>query len=278
MRISNLLSAVGATALILGGLTVRAQDNPDQAAARAALMDKLKESNAQAAPTANQTQTMAPVKPPADKPAPAPAPEPAAAPAAPAPAGGGDTPEQSAARAALMQKMNELNAQQPPAASPTLAPMVMKPSGPPTEPPQPAAPPAKPTPAPVAAVAPAPKPRPMAAPVPAADESGFFTPVPPASNPPVQAGGMRATSTGYYPGTPAQSNPQPAAKPAPPDRSPASANYIGKSLGFQPIQAPPPPVSEQKQAALQSLLARYMANQISPEEYQKERAAILAEP
>ncbi len=67
----------------------------------------------------------------------------------------------------------------------------------------------------------------------------------------------------------------PAAKPAAP---PANGNYIGKSLGFQPIEAPPAPVSAQKQAALQSLLSRYMANQISPEEYQKERAAILAGP
>jgi len=48
--------------------------------------------------------------------------------------------------------------------------------------------------------------------------------------------------------------------------------------GFQPVEAPPPPVSAQKEAKLQALLAKYMANQVSPEEYQKERTAILAEP
>ncbi len=59
---------------------------------------------------------------------------------------------------------------------------------------------------------------------------------------------------------------------------PANANYPGKSLGFAPIVAPPPPVSAQQQTELQALLMRYEANQISPEEYQKERAAILAGP
>ena len=34
----------------------------------------------------------------------------------------------------------------------------------------------------------------------------------------------------------------------------------------------------QKVAELQALLAKYMANQVTPEEYQKARAAILAEP
>lgn len=44
------------------------------------------------------------------------------------------------------------------------------------------------------------------------------------------------------------------------------------------ITAPPLPVSAEKQAALQDLLSRYMANQISPVEYQQERAKILAQP
>ena len=70
----------------------------------------------------------------------------------------------------------------------------------------------------------------------------------------------------------------PAVTPAAKQQPPANASYAGKALGFQPIEAPLPPVSAQKQAALQALLARYMANQISPDEYQKERAAILAGP
>jgi hypothetical protein len=47
---------------------------------------------------------------------------------------------------------------------------------------------------------------------------------------------------------------------------------------LKPIDVPPPPVSAKKEAELQALLAKYMADQVTPEEYQKARAAILAEP
>jgi hypothetical protein len=79
---------------------------------------------------------------------------------------------------------------------------------------------------------------------------------------------------GAPPAKPAAPGVTPTVKPP----SPANASYAGKTLGFKPIEAPPPPVSAQKEAELQALLARYMANQVSPEEYQKERTAILAEP
>jgi hypothetical protein len=79
---------------------------------------------------------------------------------------------------------------------------------------------------------------------------------------------------GAQPAKPAAPGVAPAVKPP----SPANASYAGKTLGFKPIEAPPPPVSAQKEAELQALLARYLANQVSPEEYQKERTAILAEP
>ena len=65
----------------------------------------------------------------------------------------------------------------------------------------------------------------------------------------------------------------PVASPIPPMRQ-----LSGMAMGFNPIEAPPLPVSAQKQAELQALLAKYMADQVSPEEYQKQRAAILAEP
>jgi hypothetical protein len=55
-------------------------------------------------------------------------------------------------------------------------------------------------------------------------------------------------------------------------------NYPGKELGLKPIEAPAPPISADKQAQLQALLAKYMADQVSPEEYQQQRAAILAQP
>ena len=41
------------------------------------------------------------------------------------------------------------------------------------------------------------------------------------------------------------------------------------------IQAPPPPVSMSKVEQLQGLLNLYMANQITPEQYQQKRAAIM---
>jgi hypothetical protein len=44
------------------------------------------------------------------------------------------------------------------------------------------------------------------------------------------------------------------------------------------IVAPPLPISSTKEAQLQELLVRYKADQISPEDYHKERAKILAGP
>jgi hypothetical protein len=42
--------------------------------------------------------------------------------------------------------------------------------------------------------------------------------------------------------------------------------------------APPLPISADKQQKLQALLAKYRMDKVTPDEYQKERAAILAEP
>ncbi len=44
------------------------------------------------------------------------------------------------------------------------------------------------------------------------------------------------------------------------------------------MTAPALPISASKEAQLQELTAKYKADQISPEEYQKQRAAILAQP
>jgi hypothetical protein len=41
------------------------------------------------------------------------------------------------------------------------------------------------------------------------------------------------------------------------------------------MTAPPPPISADQQQQLQQLLSKYMANQITPAQYQEERAAIL---
>jgi len=45
-----------------------------------------------------------------------------------------------------------------------------------------------------------------------------------------------------------------------------------------PIIAPDLPISMTKEQRLQALLALYKADQITPEQYHKQRAAILAEP
>jgi hypothetical protein len=47
---------------------------------------------------------------------------------------------------------------------------------------------------------------------------------------------------------------------------------------MKPIVAPASPISASKEQRLQELLAKYKADQVSPNEYQIQRAAILAEP
>lgn len=65
---------------------------------------------------------------------------------------------------------------------------------------------------------------------------------------------------------------------APPAARTADMSYPGKDLGLKPIEAPALPISADKQAQLQALDSKYMANQITPEEYHKQRAEILGEP
>jgi hypothetical protein len=66
-------------------------------------------------------------------------------------------------------------------------------------------------------------------------------------------------------------------KPEPAAAEPAAKAAAG-GLGLKPIVAPPLPISAAKQSQLKDLLDLYEANRISPVEYQKQRAAILAEP
>jgi hypothetical protein len=77
-----------------------------------------------------------------------------------------------------------------------------------------------------------------------------------------------------------KSAPLPAA-PAPVAATPApeaNANYPGKDLGLKPIPAPPLPISAEQEAQLRALNAKYLANEITPEEYHVQRAKILGEP
>ena len=350
MRISKLWSAICAAAVLTGFLSVRAQDNPAQAAARAALMEKLSAPNAQPNPPANKPTAI--TTPPSVVTPTAPAPTRSATP--PAPASAGDTPAQAAARAALMGKMSDLNAQPTPPANPNLAPIVITPStAAANQPGQPANVTPVSPPSVVTQTAPAPasagdtpaqtaaraalikkvselnaqqnRPANSTAQPPAVQAT---TPAPEVVMTPVnrpdtkaekaaakakakqeaeqaaadlkakkeadkkaaaqkaadQAAAKRKPAAKQTAAPPANATAATPAKPAAPAAAPAvkplpaNASYAGKSLGFKPVEAPLPPVSTQKQAALQALLARYMANQISPDEYQKERAAILAGP
>jgi hypothetical protein len=47
---------------------------------------------------------------------------------------------------------------------------------------------------------------------------------------------------------------------------------------FKPLEAPPSPVSVEKQQKLDDLLRKYKADELTPEQYHEQRAKILAEP
>ena len=51
-----------------------------------------------------------------------------------------------------------------------------------------------------------------------------------------------------------------------------------KNTGLKPITSPPLPISAAKQTQLDVLLQLYKADRITPVDYQKQRAAILAAP
>jgi hypothetical protein len=221
MQISKLPLWICALALC-GGLTLQAQDSAAQAAARAALMQKLNElnTNPPAATPSPAPATPAPVTvAPAAVATPAPATEtPAAAtfaPAAvtsPAPAVAspeatgtvqpGDTAAQAAARAALEQKMQEL------------------PSG---------------------------------------------SSAAPQTSAPVQSAPARPAPVATAP-----------AMSAPPANAPANAP--ANVTGERTITAPAPPISMTKQEQLDRLLTLYKSNQLTPLQYHDQRAAILAQP
>jgi hypothetical protein len=76
--------------------------------------------------------------------------------------------------------------------------------------------------------------------------------------------------------TAASANPAPATPVA--SSGSTTNNYAGKPLGMQPMTTPPLPISGSKEEQLQALLEKYKADQITPEQYHQQRAAILAEP
>lgn len=205
-----------------------------------------------------------------------------------------DTPTQAAARAALEQKMSELDVQE---ASTNAAVTGDNPSSPAAQPSQPAVPTAtesQPTavqPVETAVTTPQAAPPIVVTPsgvaqeppaTPVADTTGQAAAKAALDEKMRQLDAEQAATNGaatpvIATTTPAVTAPVQAPVVATPPAQ-ASANYPGKELGLPPIDVPPPPVSAEKETQLQALLARYMADQVSPEEYQRQRAAILAAP
>jgi hypothetical protein len=149
-----------------------------------------------------------------------------------------DTPAQAAARAALMQDMNETgNAETPnppPVTPPPPPPMNMETNMPVA------------TPAPSATM-----------PAPATTTSNSMWP---------SANTNDATANASLAGQTNGTN-EPPATPMPPSPPPVPE---------QPVTAPSLPISASQQQQLQALLQQYVANQITPAQYQAERAKILA--
>jgi hypothetical protein len=103
----------------------------------------------------------------------------------------------------------------------------------------------------------------------------------PASTSPTHPVPVPASGSGNQWPAPSESNPAAQQLPA------GMVNSTGPNIknetqttntvpSFESISAPPLPISQQEQAELQNLLSQYMANQITPNQYQEQRAKILA--
>lgn len=72
---------------------------------------------------------------------------------------------------------------------------------------------------------------------------------------------------------------KPKTTPPPPSKPPQMNANAGKGAAtFTPLQAPPLPISADKQRRLADLLTKYQADQLTPQQYHQQRAKILAEP
>ena len=301
----KLLPTVCAVGICASFISVRADDTPVQAAARAALEQKMSEidTNQTQPPPVVVTPAVAkkvPPSKPATKTVPAKATTPATktptteptpilvapvapkpqsppaatmptvtAPATPPPTETKPTPTMTPAEpAAAVTTTAETNAA--PAASETTpaAPVVPEPESQAAETMPSETKPATPPPAETKPEAPAAEMKPaptveMAQPAPV-----VIKPAPPAITP-------AAGTTLQSPVMPATMKVKPGVMSA---TNQINAIYTGKELGLKPIESPLLPVSATQQAQLQALLAKYKANQISPEEYHNQRAEILAQP
>ena len=274
----KLLPAVCAAVFCASFISVRADDTPVQAAARAALEQKLNE--------LDTTQTQAP-------------------PVLVTPSGAVVVqPDKSATN--VTRTVPAKTVTSPTAPAKTTSATKAVPAASRTTPAAPVAPEPKNPPAEVTPATPPPaetKPAPMMTPVEptAAATITSETNAAPAASGTTPAAPVATMPTEVTPATP----PPTETKPAPPAITPAAgtvlqspvrpatikvkpgvmsatnqinAIYTGKELGLKPIESPLLPISAAQQAQLQALLEKYKANQITPEEYHNQRAEILAQP
>jgi hypothetical protein len=302
MRISKLILTICTAGICAGFISVRAEDNPAQAAARAALMEKMNEmdapsQNQTSAPTATEAQT---------------------------PANAVETPP-----APVIVTTNGATTEEP---APAMT------NSPPLTEPMPETIPAETNVEEVPPAMPETNSMPMPEPESSAMTNGTETPpmtetnateaapatpmMEPAETPAITNGAetspMMETNNMEASPAPPMTNSMPPAEPTPetifattnaaamtnaaaspspqriqPDAvgvtqpkveqvkvEPAATNVpaSAQNPAFPPIVAPPLPISASKEARLQALDAKYEANQISPAEYFKQREAILNEP
>ena len=274
----KLLPAVCAAVFCASFISVRADDTPVQAAARAALEQKLNE--------LDTTQTQAP-------------------PVLVTPSGAVVVqPDKSATN--VTRTVPAKTVTSPTAPAKTTSATKAVPAASRTTPAAPVAPKPKNPPAEVTPATPPPaetKPAPMMTPV---EPTAAATITSETNAAPAASGTTPATPVATMPTEVTPATPPPTeTKPAPPAITPAAgtvlqspvrpatikvkpgvmsatnqinAIYTGKELGLKPIESPLLPISAAQQAQLQALLAKYKANQITPEEYHNQRAEILAQP
>jgi hypothetical protein len=282
MQRFRLLPAVVTISLLSSALVAHADDTPAQAAARAALMQQMNQMDTEQGSTNSMTPPATPTNPPTAAQPPASQP-PAAQPPISQPTPQFSTnvpvvtpPETGPAGPAEMPEPSELS--KPNGTPDTSAPVSAQKANTATAisvpPPSvltndaaqyPVNPPLAPLPPPqgeTSALTPAPTPaiddqtHPVAVPA-SGSEGAWPKPVPSNSAGQPLAPGMTAGPGG-----------------ASLSRETEGTN----SAALEQINAPPLPISPEKQAELQNLLSRYMANQITPVQYQEQRAQIMAEP
>jgi len=270
MQISKNFFVICAITSLVSTPILHARESDAQAKAREEMRKKMSELDAQdkgvraPAPAPPTQATPPPVAAPAPtEPAPIqPAPiQPVAVQpvAAPTPATVDDE-ATARARAAMREKLRELDTQKTPMRAPAA-------SAPPAQVVAPTPAPQQPV-APVAVPAPAPAPVQAAVPVAAPAAQSMFAPT---GQPEDEA---TARTRAALRQKMSELDAQPGGRP------PAYAGAVASQPRpeFKPMTAPPLPISGPKEARLAELLRQYKADQITPNVYHKERAKVLAEP